>query len=756
MKLRSLRLAQFRRFNEPVAIDGIGDGVNVLAGPNEMGKSTLFHALEAAFLTRFKTTGERLDAMRPSTGGEPLVEVDFEHAGETLRLRKQFGRGAFASLIPFGRASGGLRDQLAEDRLAEIVSGGRSSPLAASGALGLVWVRQKRSLIDAAPDLDPATGARKERGEYDALMNAVTAEVGNAALGDLFDGVQRRTVTARDALVTSSRGVAKRGGALDRVQTALREAEAAYAEAQTAANAADERRSAIAKAELELARIDNRRETEQTAAALARLDGEIAACIQARAVRDLAREKLRGLRRDLEIAQSAQRTEQERTVSLAAGIKALEQARVIEATIRQRVADTNANLATPAMVQRATALQNQISVADARLQANSATVDIDVTEHGRHHVQIDGQPIVESRSIRVADSLDITIDGLARIRIKQPNAGQAAALRAERETAASELALLLANAGASSLGALAVRADARAGAIFELDNDRLALARLAPRGIEQLADDIRTLQTPSPPVQSPDERDEQSIEALRTALAAAESHFHRAQAAALDDETYRTKVQERERISEQEKSRHARIAQINIELARLLGEQDGSDQGGLAAGRDARAASVERARGEVERVTGDVFALQLLAKTLDDIEADARSTVYEPIVRRMSPHLVTLFGTANLSFKNAFVADRLERAGRAETVENLSDGTREQISVLVRLAFAEVLAVRGEAVPLILDDPLVFSDDQRLAEMLKIIAGATTVPQTLIFTCREAAFEALPGRRLTIQKWRAD
>ena len=73
MKIDALRVAAFKRFTEPVAIEDFGDGLNVLAGPNEMGKSTLFRALEAAFLVRHKVTGTVLSDMRPLTGGEPLL-----------------------------------------------------------------------------------------------------------------------------------------------------------------------------------------------------------------------------------------------------------------------------------------------------------------------------------------------------------------------------------------------------------------------------------------------------------------------------------------------------------------------------------------------------------------------------------------------------------------------------------------------------------------------------------------------------------
>ena len=47
MKLVSVTLCDVRRFTRPVTLAGIGPGLNVLAAPNEDGKSTLFDALQA-------------------------------------------------------------------------------------------------------------------------------------------------------------------------------------------------------------------------------------------------------------------------------------------------------------------------------------------------------------------------------------------------------------------------------------------------------------------------------------------------------------------------------------------------------------------------------------------------------------------------------------------------------------------------------------------------------------------------------------
>ena len=56
MKIRSITLDNIRRFTDPVRMGEIGDGLNVLCGPNEQGKSTLFDAIRALF---FKPHGSR-------------------------------------------------------------------------------------------------------------------------------------------------------------------------------------------------------------------------------------------------------------------------------------------------------------------------------------------------------------------------------------------------------------------------------------------------------------------------------------------------------------------------------------------------------------------------------------------------------------------------------------------------------------------------------------------------------------------------
>ncbi|TIV62511.1 MAG: hypothetical protein E5V86_21785, partial [Mesorhizobium sp.] len=66
MKLTALRLHNVKRFaGQGVAIENIGDGVNVLCAVNEFGKSTFFEALHALFFQPHTGTPEGVRLLRP-------------------------------------------------------------------------------------------------------------------------------------------------------------------------------------------------------------------------------------------------------------------------------------------------------------------------------------------------------------------------------------------------------------------------------------------------------------------------------------------------------------------------------------------------------------------------------------------------------------------------------------------------------------------------------------------------------------------
>ena len=81
-------------------------------------------------------------------------------------------------------------------------------------------------------------------------------------------------------------------------------------------------------------------------------------------------------------------------------------------------------------------------------------------------------------------------------------------------------------------------------------------------------------------------------------------------------------------------------------------------------------------------------------------------------------------------------------------MEILSGGTREQIAFLVRLAFAHMLAASGRHAPVILDDALVYTDDDRIERMFDALHRQAGEVQIIVLSCRQRAFRDLGGQKL--------
>jgi uncharacterized protein YhaN len=78
----------------------------------------------------------------------------------------------------------------------------------------------------------------------------------------------------------------------------------------------------------------------------------------------------------------------------------------------------------------------------------------------------------------------------------------------------------------------------------------------------------------------------------------------------------------------------------------------------------------------------------------------------------------------------------IARDGRTEPYRALSIGTREQLSILVRLAFAVYLQEKGYPAAVILDDALVYADPNRFERMQLALRKAAETVQILILACR--------------------
>jgi AAA domain len=162
-------------------------------------------------------------------------------------------------------------------------------------------------------------------------------------------------------------------------------------------------------------------------------------------------------------------------------------------------------------------------------------------------------------------------------------------------------------------------------------------------------------------------------------------------------------------------------------------------------------AQAARAISRRDRLHAEACAWDLLVSTLKTAERDAKEKFLEPILKTIDPFLRLLFPCARLALnEETLEISGITRASREEPYAALSIGTREQLSILVRLAFAVYLREKGYPAAVILDDALVYADDDRFERMQLALRKAAETVQILILTCRPRDWRQFgaPIRRL--------
>jgi DNA repair exonuclease SbcCD ATPase subunit len=863
MKVRAIRVAELGRFREPVVVDGLSDGLNLLVGANEAGKSTLFKALEFALFHRHRTARQELVIARPYGGGAPLVEVDFELAGKVWRIRKRFLADQSAELVcrtTGAVARGNDAEEGLEGLLAEAgVVGGRS----------LLWPKQGALL--APKEID--------RPGEDVLRAAIDREIARAAGGDAVRRVRDGVRQALGELVTAKQQK-PRGpylAVLNRAEQAVAELESALADSkacellfdrlaeidavlrthpgmraalQTRLSNAEEQlrlaqqaRAERAAAELSLAQVQSA--YREAAAVLGKLDENLAEFSRLERTQresgseatDVA-ELLDAAQADVEAAEVAHAAAREAVAAVEAA------SRRVAAMTRYRELSSRAERARAAVgriqelqermtglpldrgpVKEARALAARIAESSARLEAASAAVIVHYEAGARARVKVDHRDVHDGERLLAPDRLVLEIPGLGRIEIEPGMSRDREQIEADLVRNRAALAKLLAVAGVADVAEFEARHELAGSIAADLEAARAEAKATAPEGLVALdvmltaaaAEvgedwdggvtplDANTLATDLVETRARLDAASETLksclssrEALKQKAVAVEARIGERQSqlsvlsAMLPPLEERAKKREvaaaaaqRTSQSFDEALRLERLAasraphddamqrlELDVSEARVAGqrlertiatlEKDrGRIDGELAARRRedvaariaALEAEAERAQSERDDLVQEVQALQLLETELDAEEERLRDNYVAPVLTRLGPYIEALFPNAMLTLGPDYAVEALRRGMHAEEFVRLSDGTREQIAVLVRLAFARLLADQGMEMPLILDDALVYSDDERISSMHRALEAAAESHQIIVLTCREQAFSGLRGSRIEMAPW---
>jgi uncharacterized protein YhaN len=180
------------------------------------------------------------------------------------------------------------------------------------------------------------------------------------------------------------------------------------------------------------------------------------------------------------------------------------------------------------------------------------------------------------------------------------------------------------------------------------------------------------------------------------------------------------------------------LREITIELS-VFGSE--GRQGKL----DAAETEREHAATEHSQVGGRARAAQLLRSVMTRHRDTTRQRYVEPYRAELQRLGRPVFGP---SFEVDIDSDLCIRSrtlnGITVPYESLSGGAKEQLGILARLAGAALVA-KEDAVPVVVDDALGFTDPDRLTKMGELFDTVGTHGQVIVLTCSPDRYDGVKG-----------
>ncbi|RPI75236.1 MAG: hypothetical protein EHM42_15510 [Planctomycetaceae bacterium] len=194
-------------------------------------------------------------------------------------------------------------------------------------------------------------------------------------------------------------------------------------------------------------------------------------------------------------------------------------------------------------------------------------------------------------------------------------------------------------------------------------------------------------------------------------------------------------------------------------MGRLRSEQsrhDGTGEAVEAAQEAQEALAAARAQAE------DYVRLRLAAGLLRRHLERYRQQSQDPVLRRAGELFSRLTALSFVSVEADFDDDDrpilvgVRSSGGRLRVEGMSDGTRDQLFLALRLASLERQLDGLARIPLVVDDILINFDDERSRATLEVLAEFSRLTQVLFFTHHhrllDLAVEVVPAERLAIHR----
>lgn len=502
----------------------------------------------------------------------------------------------------------------------------------------------------------------------------------------------------------------------------------------------------------------------------------------------------------------AARTTQDRRADLETRISRADALRSGIETLEARIARE----LSPEALRRLTAAEEALTLARHARAATAAAFTLHRDTASQTQVTWNGTPVPDGITQPVPDGATLVIEGVGRLEIT-PGAGGS---DDDIQTAEQALARALEQAGQPDMAAARASATARETLQGELRAAQADLKALAPDGLPALRKALADLPAPVAPdpdlpslpdAEAAETRTREVLQTAAEALRAAETlheeartkatartralDLAEARAARANEALRETPEDALTALTADRATLETLRATARTELAALQADAPDLKASETAVTRarsviDNRQSATARLREDLaelnarisvtaseapeeelalvsERLDGaqarlDAIAFEVnvnlrLRDALEAAQSQAREAYVKPIHAELLPLLRMLWPDADpvIDAETGMIT-AISRRAVEEEFAVLSGGTREQISLLVRLAFANLLAKRGTPAPVILDDAIVYTDDDRIEQMFDALTRRAETLQVIVLSCRQRAFRALGGQELAI------
>jgi DNA repair exonuclease SbcCD ATPase subunit len=203
MKLRRLHAMNFAAVRQ--ADIEFGPGLNILYGPNDLGKSTLVDAIRLALLLPHSSTSCE-QYIGWTGGGNPIVELTFETEPQRIwRVRKEFGKNG-SSLLQESKNGKDFDDveraRKVDGKLREILRWGIPEPGGSGGGKGIPTSFLATALLSTQADVAALLGDSLANDPTTSGKEQIAAALQAIAQDPLFVALLKSTQSRRDEAYT--------------------------------------------------------------------------------------------------------------------------------------------------------------------------------------------------------------------------------------------------------------------------------------------------------------------------------------------------------------------------------------------------------------------------------------------------------------------------------------------------------------------------------------------------------------------------